>query len=296
MVKGVTVDLEVPADADLVIEGFVTPSSGAGARGALRRPHRLLLAGRRLPVPRGHGHHAPPGRRLPGHRGGAAAHGGLLDGHRHRAALPAHAPAGLPRGGGHGLPARGGLPQPLLPLHPEGVPRPRPEAHARPVGLGADVGHQDAGGLRRGRRRARLLPVRLARLRQRGRASATWWWWTARSTCSTTPRTAFGLGAKVGVDATRKWVEEGGREWPEPCVHPPEVLARMDALYERLVPGAPTPVRRRASRRRRPPAGRRAAEAGRERRFPCPGRASAPRRCAPCSTASRPPTTCSTAS
>ena len=55
--------------------------------------------------------------------------------------------------------------------------------------------------------------------------------------------TAFGLGAKVGVDATRKWVEEGGREWPEPCVHPPEVLARMDALYETLVPGAPSPVR-----------------------------------------------------
>jgi 4-hydroxy-3-polyprenylbenzoate decarboxylase len=55
--------------------------------------------------------------------------------------------------------------------------------------------------------------------------------------------TAFGLGAKVGIDATRKWVEEGGREWPEPCVHPPEVLARMDALYETLVPGAPAPVR-----------------------------------------------------
>jgi 4-hydroxy-3-polyprenylbenzoate decarboxylase len=55
--------------------------------------------------------------------------------------------------------------------------------------------------------------------------------------------TAFGLGAKVGIDATRKWVEEGGREWPEPCVHPPEVLARMDALYETLVPGAPKPVR-----------------------------------------------------
>ena len=49
----------------------------------------------------------------------------------------------------------------------------------------------------------------------------------------------LGLGAKIGVDATRKWAEEGGREWPEPCVHPPELLARMDALYERLVPGAP---------------------------------------------------------
>jgi len=53
----------------------------------------------------------------------------------------------------------------------------------------------------------------------------------------------FGLGGKIGVDATRKWVEEGGREWPEPCVHPAEVVSRMDALYERLVPGAPKPRR-----------------------------------------------------
>ncbi|HZY03484.1 MAG TPA: menaquinone biosynthesis decarboxylase [Anaeromyxobacteraceae bacterium] len=54
---------------------------------------------------------------------------------------------------------------------------------------------------------------------------------------------AFGLGAKIGVDATRKWAEEGGREWPEPSIHPPEVLARMDALYQRLVPGAAAPRR-----------------------------------------------------
>ena len=50
---------------------------------------------------------------------------------------------------------------------------------------------------------------------------------------------AFAYGAKMGVDATRKWAEEGGREWPEPGVHPADVVARMDALYERLVPGAP---------------------------------------------------------
>ncbi len=56
---------------------------------------------------------------------------------------------------------------------------------------------------------------------------------------------AFALGAKVGVDATRKWAEEGGREWPEPCVHPPELLQRMDALYQRLVPGAAAPARMR---------------------------------------------------
>ncbi len=54
---------------------------------------------------------------------------------------------------------------------------------------------------------------------------------------------AFALGAKVGVDATRKWAEEGGREWPEPCVHPPELLRRMDELYQRLVPGAAAPAR-----------------------------------------------------
>ncbi len=54
---------------------------------------------------------------------------------------------------------------------------------------------------------------------------------------------ALGLGGKIGVDATRKWAEAGGREWPEPCVHPREVLARMDALYARLVPGA-GPARR----------------------------------------------------
>jgi 4-hydroxy-3-polyprenylbenzoate decarboxylase len=53
----------------------------------------------------------------------------------------------------------------------------------------------------------------------------------------------MGLGGKIGVDATRKWAEEGGREWPEPCVHPRELLARMDALYARLVPGA-GPARR----------------------------------------------------
>jgi 4-hydroxy-3-polyprenylbenzoate decarboxylase len=53
----------------------------------------------------------------------------------------------------------------------------------------------------------------------------------------------FAFGGKIGVDATRKWVEEGGREWPEVCVHPAEALARADALYDRLVPGA-TPLRR----------------------------------------------------
>ena len=44
---------------------------------------------------------------------------------------------------------------------------------------------------------------------------------------------AFGFGGKLGVDATRKWKEEGfTREWPEVLKMDARGDARMDALYE----------------------------------------------------------------
>ena len=58
-----TVDLEVPADADFVLEGYVDPQRGPRRRGAVRRPHRLLHAGRPLPALPRHRAHAP--RRTP---------------------------------------------------------------------------------------------------------------------------------------------------------------------------------------------------------------------------------------
>jgi 4-hydroxy-3-polyprenylbenzoate decarboxylase len=46
---------------------------------------------------------------------------------------------------------------------------------------------------------------------------------------------AFGFGGKLGVDATRKWKEEGfTREWPEVLEMTPEVISRVDALYAEL--------------------------------------------------------------
>ena len=50
-------------------------------------------------------------------------------------------------------------------------------------------------------------------------------------------------GSKVGVDATRKWKEEGfQRRWPDQIAMTPEVKRRIDALWPSL--GIPTPGRR----------------------------------------------------
>lgn len=43
------------------------------------------------------------------------------------------------------------------------------------------------------------------------------------------------FGGKIGIDATAKWPEEGyTREWPEVVQMSPEVKARVDALWEKL--------------------------------------------------------------
>jgi 4-hydroxy-3-polyprenylbenzoate decarboxylase len=42
-------------------------------------------------------------------------------------------------------------------------------------------------------------------------------------------------GSKVGIDATRKWPEEGfTRAWPDRIAMSAEVKARVDALWPRL--------------------------------------------------------------
>ena len=92
MVRCKTVDLEVPAHAEIVLEGYVRPGRAA-CRGAVRRPYGLLLAGRRLPgVPRD-GHNPPEGAYIRDDCGGEAAVGGLLHGEGERASDAAGAPA-----------------------------------------------------------------------------------------------------------------------------------------------------------------------------------------------------------
>jgi 4-hydroxy-3-polyprenylbenzoate decarboxylase len=43
-----------------------------------------------------------------------------------------------------------------------------------------------------------------------------------------------GLGSKMGLDATNKWPGETDREWGRPIAMDPAVKTRIDALYERL--------------------------------------------------------------
>jgi 4-hydroxy-3-polyprenylbenzoate decarboxylase len=48
----------------------------------------------------------------------------------------------------------------------------------------------------------------------------------------------FAYGGKVGIDATRKWKGEGfDRDWPEVITMPGDVKAKMGALWERLRKG-----------------------------------------------------------
>ena len=46
---------------------------------------------------------------------------------------------------------------------------------------------------------------------------------------------AFTFGSKMGIDATRKWKEEGfTREWPNRIVMDPETKHKVDAMWREL--------------------------------------------------------------
>jgi len=47
-----------------------------------------------------------------------------------------------------------------------------------------------------------------------------------------------GLGGKMGLDATRKWPAETSREWGRTIAHDPAAAARAQLLYEHLMGGA----------------------------------------------------------
>ena len=44
-----------------------------------------------------------------------------------------------------------------------------------------------------------------------------------------------GLGSKVGFDATNKWPGETNREWGRPMVMSPEVISKVDAMWDSLL-------------------------------------------------------------
>ena len=146
MVRCKTVDVEVPADAEIVLEGYVDPAERRleGPFGdhtgyySLARDypvfHLTALTHRKA--------------RSTHHHRGPAAPGGLLAGQGHRAHLPAHHPDDAARGRGHEHAGGGRVPQPGHRLHPQALPRARAQGDVRAVGPRA----HDAGQDHRGRR------------------------------------------------------------------------------------------------------------------------------------------------
>jgi 4-hydroxy-3-polyprenylbenzoate decarboxylase len=56
----------------------------------------------------------------------------------------------------------------------------------------------------------------------------------------------FTYGSKMGIDATRKWKEEGfEREWPERIVMDQETKRRVDEMWPRLGIAFSNPAERR---------------------------------------------------
>ena len=122
LVQAKTVDLEVPANAEIVLEGYVAKDELTRG-GAVRRPHRLLHAARAVPgLPR-HRDDDAARRDLPVDRRRQAAAGGRLARQGDRADLPAGDPDERPRDRRLRPAGRRRLPQLLHRLDPQGLPR-----------------------------------------------------------------------------------------------------------------------------------------------------------------------------
>ncbi len=117
-----TVDLQVPARAEIVLEGYCERGE-LGRRGAVRRPHRLLHARRAVPRAAPDVHDDAPRRDLPEHPRRAAAGRGRLARQGHRAPLPAGAARHAARARRLRPAGRRRLPQLLHRLDPQGLSR-----------------------------------------------------------------------------------------------------------------------------------------------------------------------------
>ena len=182
-----TVDLQVPARAEIVLEGYCERGE-LRRRGPVRRPHGLLHARRAVPGAAPDVHDDAPRRDLPEHPGRPAAGRGRLARQGHRAALPARAARDAARARRLRPAGRRRVPQLLHRLDPQGLPGSRAQGHARGLGHGPALADEDGDRRRRVGRRARLRRGRLAGRRERRsgprrRAGAT-----GRSTSSTTRR------------------------------------------------------------------------------------------------------------
>ena len=172
LVKGVTVDLEVPADAEIVLEGYIDKGDLA-TEGPFGDHTGYYTPAEQFPVFNVTAITMRQRRDLSVDRRRQAAAGGRLARQGDRADLPAGREDD--RAGDRRLrPAgRGRLPQPRDRLDQEGVPRPRAQGDARDLGPRDAQPDEGDRGRRRARRRARLRAGDVLRRRQRRSRSAT---------------------------------------------------------------------------------------------------------------------------
>ena len=239
LVKCKTVDLEVPANAEIVLEGWVDRND-VGMEGPVRRPHRLLHPAGGVPdLPHQRDDDAPR-RDLPVDRGRQAARRGRVAREGDGANLPAGAPDERPRDRRLRPPDGGRVPQLRHRLDPQALP-----GHARKVmhaiwGLGlmslsksvvvvdehVDVHdyEQVFFYLCANVDPARDIVLSEGPIDQLDHAT-----------------TIQAYGGKIGIDATAKGPDEGRREWPPEIEMSAEIRARVDARWAELgLPDAPS--------------------------------------------------------
>ena len=142
-----------PAEAEIVLEGYIDPAEALVTGGSVRRPHRVLLAGRLLSPGARHRDHDAARPDLSRDDRRPAADGGLLPRPRHRADLPAAAQAHGARDRGLSHARRGDLPQPRLRLDRQAVSGAGVQGDERALGAGPDVARQGDRRRRQGRQR-----------------------------------------------------------------------------------------------------------------------------------------------
>ena len=213
LVRGKTVDIDVPANAEIVLEGYVEQGDLAeegpfGDHTGYYTPRRAVPG-----LPR-HRDDDAAGRDLPVDRRRQAARGGRVARQGDGADLPARGADDDP-GDRRLRPAgRRRLPQLRHRLDPQALSRPRAEGHAR--ALGARDAQPDEGDRRSSTsgwtctttRRSSSASARTS-IRRATSCSPR-----ARSTISTTRRRCQFYGGKLGIDATHKGPDEGTRPWP----------------------------------------------------------------------------------
>ena len=214
LAKAVTCDLDVPAEAEFVIEGYIDPAEALVLEGPFGdhtgfysladyypQVHVTAITMRRDPI-------------YPATLVGRPPMEDFYLGHATERIFLPLLKLTIPEIVDYHMPAAGDLPQPRVRLDRQAVSRAGVQGDERALGAGADVARQGAGHRGQG-----------VNVRNPDEA-----WWVALNNIDPErdvrftmgpmdvldhSSRAFTYGSKMGIDATRKWPEEGfDREWP----------------------------------------------------------------------------------